>query len=216
MKKIGLYFGSFNPLHNGHLMVANYAVEMGGLDELWFVPTVLNPQKDDKDLVSFDLRVRMIKEVLNKPYPTLNMFVCDIEKDLPSPHYTYQTIQAIQEKYKGEGHHYVLIMGMDSYESLPTWKNYQELLKYQILILPRWTVLNHTTNSMDISVREQRISYMKQGMEVGIHDVLTDMPMSTMSSSFIRNEIKEDRDIRFYVPPQVWVAILKLNLYKKL
>ena len=214
MKKIGLYFGSFNPLHNGHMMVANYAVEWGGLDELWFVPTVLNPQKENKDLIPFDIRVRMIREVLTKPYLTLNMSVCDIEKDLSAPHYTYQTLKAIREKYKEYGNEYFIIMGMDAYESLPTWYNFQEILQYRMFIMPRLTILNHTSIDMVERVKETRVSYMKQGIPCGIHDVMMDMPISTMSSSFIRNEIKENRDIRFYVPPQVWVAILKLNLYK--
>jgi nicotinate-nucleotide adenylyltransferase len=212
MSRVGLYFGSFNPVHNGHMMVANYALTHGGIDELWFVPTVQNPQKDEKDSVSFDLRVEMLENTLTNPFPTMNMSVCRIEKDLPSPHYTYQTLEAIKETYKDN--EFVLILGWDSYETIHSWGNFQELIKHDILIMPRISLMMPSKVDMIKRKDELCLFYKKHGWEIGTHTVMVDMPTSTMSSSFIRHEIREGNEVRYYIPSEVWTIVGKNKLYK--
>jgi nicotinate-nucleotide adenylyltransferase len=213
MTKVGLYFGSFNPVHNGHMMVANYALSHGEIDELWFIPTVQNPQKDDRDMVPFDLRCEMLIRSINTTSSTFKMTVCDIERNLPSPHYTYQTLNALKEKYPDIN--FVLILGWDSYETIHSWGNFQELIKHDILIMPRISLM--IPSKMDMSKRKNELIsfYQKQGWKIGNHTILIDMPLSTMSSSFIRQEIKTGNEIRYYVPHPTWVLITENNLYVK-
>lgn len=201
--KIALYCGSFNPIHNGHMMVANYVLEHTDVEEVWFVPTMQNPQKNSKETLPFDVRCHMISKVIHQ-YDDLKMSVQEMERNLEPPYYTINTIIRLEQLF-GEKYEFSLIMGYDSFISLHTWKDYKEIVKRHIIICPRL--------ANGIQTFDQQVGHIKDFIyhysitcEVPKTNFtfLQDMPLSTMSSSFIRNEMKEGRDIRFYVPHEVW------------
>jgi nicotinate-nucleotide adenylyltransferase len=124
MKKIGLFFGSFNPIHIGHLILANYILENSDMDELWFVVSPQNPFKDKKSLLKDHNRLDMVQLAV-KNYP--NMSASNVEFSLPKPSYTIDTLTYLHEKYPD--YSFSLIMGEDNLESLHKWKNSDTLIK---------------------------------------------------------------------------------------
>jgi nicotinate-nucleotide adenylyltransferase len=131
MKKIGLFFGSFNPIHIGHLILANYILENSDMEELWFVVSPQNPFKDKKSLLNDHNRLDMV-QLSVKNYP--KMRASNIEFSLPKPSYTIDTLTYLNEKYPD--YSFALIMGEDNLKSLPKWKNYEKLVSdYQIIAL---------------------------------------------------------------------------------
>lgn len=121
---IGLYFGSFNPIHNGHLIIANQLYFITGVNEVWFVPSPLNPFKQSKDLLEFENRYQMIAAVIeDTPY----FKVTDIENNLSKPSYTIQTIEALEQQYPQ--HQFQIFMGSDNLEYFHLWKQYELLLQ---------------------------------------------------------------------------------------
>lgn len=136
--KTGLYFGSFNPIHNGHLIIANKMYEAAGLDEVWLIPSPQNPFKESKDLLDFSHRYEMIEIVLeNQKHLKVN----PIEESLPKPSYTIQTIEALQNKFPEREFH--IIIGSDNLENFHLWKKYEELLqKCHVHVYVRSTTAN--------------------------------------------------------------------------
>ncbi|MGB2117160.1 MAG: nicotinate (nicotinamide) nucleotide adenylyltransferase, partial [Flavobacteriaceae bacterium] len=135
---IGLYFGTFNPIHVGHLIIANHIVEHTNLDKIWFVVTPHNPLKNKKTLLDNYQRLEMV-HMATSPYDKLD--VSNIEFGLPQPNYTINTLEHIKEKHPN--HSFALIMGEDNLKSLHKWKNYELLLKnYEIYVYPRVTKLS--------------------------------------------------------------------------
>ena len=133
MKKIGLFFGSFNPIHIGHLILANYILENSDMEELWLVVSPQNPFKEKKSLLNDHNRLDMVQLAV-KNYP--KMRASNIEFSLPKPSYTIDTLTYLKEKYPNYA--FALIMGEDNLESLPKWKNSEKLISdYQIIVYPR-------------------------------------------------------------------------------
>ncbi|MBP7357412.1 MAG: nicotinate-nucleotide adenylyltransferase, partial [Cloacibacterium sp.] len=133
MKKIGLFFGSFNPIHIGHLILANYILENSDMEELWLVVSPQNPFKEKKSLLNDHNRLDMVQLAV-KNYP--KMRASNIEFSLPKPSYTIDTLTYLKEKYPN--YSFALIMGEDNLESLPKWKNSEKLIAdYQIIVYPR-------------------------------------------------------------------------------
>lgn len=189
-KKIALYFGSFNPIHNGHLTIANYCVENYGFDELWLVVSPQNPFKKPKDLLSFEDRVLLCKaatEWCDK------IFVTDIEGHMPTPSYTIDTLAALPEE-----NDYTIIIGDDAFSKIDEWKDFEKILSnYSLLVLPR--------DGDKVFPRLMR----SDGYEVldGV------FPTTKMSSSFVRSEIQKGHDIIGYVPESVSKIIKEKSLY---
>ena len=132
--RTGLYGGSFNPIHNGHIALAKQMLNAGLMDEVWFVVSPLNPFKKEKtDLLSDDLRLEMTKLALEGES---NMMAQDFEFHLPKPSYTWQTLKAMSKQYPNR--EFILIIGADNWEAFHFWYNYQEILdKYSIVVYPR-------------------------------------------------------------------------------
>ena len=121
--KVGLYFGSFNPIHNGHLIIANYIVQNTSLDQVWFVISPQNPLKKSSSLLNEFHRLYLVQvSIENEPA----LKASDIEFRLPKPSYTIDTLTYLAEKFPA--HQFAVIMGSDSFQNLPEWKNYQQLL----------------------------------------------------------------------------------------
>jgi len=193
MKNIGLYFGTFNPIHIGHLTIANHMAEYSDLDEIWMVVTPHNPFKKKSSLLDNNHRLEMVyrsTESYSKIQPS------DIEFSLPQPNYTVNTLVHLQEKYPNYLFH--LIMGEDNLKSLHKWKNYEVILEnHQIYVYPR--IAQGTTVP-------ELLSHPK------IHTVQA--PIMEISSTFIRQAISEGKNIRPLLPAEVWKYIDEMNFYK--
>ena len=188
--EIILFFGSFNPVHIGHLAIANYIVEFVNIHEFWFVVTPQNPLKKTTNLLTDRERQYMVELAINK-FPKFK--VSDIEFYLPKPNYTINTLAHLQEKYPAKN--FSLLIGADNLESFPKWKNYEQILKnHKIYVYkrPNYDLPNYENANIEI----------------------LNAPQIEISSSFIREGIKKNKDVRFFLPETVYNYILKMNYYK--
>lgn len=191
--KIGLFFGSFNPIHIGHLILANYILEHSDMNELWFVVSPQNPFKEKKTLLNDHYRLDMV-ELAVKKYPKIR--ASDIEFHLPKPSYTIDTLAYLKEKYPQ--HTFALIMGEDNLEGLHKWKNADYLVdNYQIIVYPRITE-EKTTSKYDNHTNICKI----------------DAPVIELSATEIRKMIKERKNIRPMVSPEVYDFLDKNGFYE--
>ncbi|SNY95212.1 nicotinate (nicotinamide) nucleotide adenylyltransferase [Flagellimonas pacifica] len=194
MKLVGLYFGTFNPIHIGHLAIANHMVEFSDLDEIWFVITPQSPFKTKQSLLDDHHRYQMVFEAL-QDYPKLKP--SKIEFNLPQPNYTINTLVHLDEEY-GNEYQFSLIMGEDNLKSFHKWKNYESILEnYSIYVYPR--------------ISEGRIEHQFEG-NPKIHRI--DAPIMEISSTFIRKQHKEGRNIRPLLPESVWKYMDEMNFYR--
>lgn len=191
--KVGLFFGTFNPIHIGHLIIGSYLTEFTDLEEIWFVVTPHNPLKEKQSLLPDVHRYRMVEEA-TEDYPRLKP--SNIEFGLPQPNYTVNTMAYLTEKYPE--YQFILIMGEDNLKTLHKWKNYEMLLEnYPVYCYPR--------------IYKQMEGEQKP-IKGNIHYI--DAPVVEVSSTFIRKSIKQRKDIRAMLPPGVWTYIDKMNFYK--
>jgi nicotinate-nucleotide adenylyltransferase len=191
--KIGLYFGSFNPIHIGHLVIANHLAEYSDLDQVWFVVTPHNPFKKKSSLLDNYQRLEMVYRA-TKDYTKLKP--SDIEFNLPQPNYTINTLAHLEEKYPD--HKFALIMGEDNLKSFHKWKNYDVILEnHHIYVYPRIS---------DNKVETQFDGHKK------IHVV--DAPIMELSSTFIRKSIKSGKNVKPMLPEFVWEYLDEMNFYR--
>jgi nicotinate-nucleotide adenylyltransferase len=186
---IGLYFGSFNPIHTGHLIIAQHVLNNCSIKQLWFVVSPHNPLKESKDLLDEYKRLHLVKLAI-EDYPSLK--ASDIEFKLPKPSYTIDTLTYLKEKYPT--YNFSIIMGSDSYTNLPKWKNHQQLLNnYEIIVYQR----------------PHQICTPYQSSNT----IILQAPLLDISATYIRQQIKAKKDISFLVPEVVAQAIKETNLY---
>ncbi len=195
--KIGLYFGSFNPIHVGHLIIANHVAEHSVLDQVWMVVTPHNPLKNKNTLLDDYQRLHLVF-LATEDYPKIKP--SDIEFKLSQPNYTVNTLAHLQEKFPK--HTFSLIMGEDNLKSLHKWKNHEVIMQnHEIYVYPR-------VNSIAINEENKVLkNYPK------IHFV--DAPIVEISSTFIRENIKKKKNVQPLLPAKVWEYIDHDNLYKK-
>jgi nicotinate-nucleotide adenylyltransferase len=194
MKKIGLFFGTFNPIHVGHLVIANHMVEFSDLDEVWFVITPQSPFKTKQSLLDDHHRYQMVYEAVQE-YPKLKP--SKIEFDLPQPNYTINTLVHLNEQY-GSDHKFSLIMGEDNLKSFHKWKNYETILEhYSIYVYPR--------------ISEGEVDHQfKENSKI----TKVNAPIMEISSTFIRKEHKKGKNIRPLLPSAVWKYMDEMNFYR--
>lgn len=194
MKKIGLFFGSFNPIHIGHLILGNYILENSDMEELWFVVSPQNPFKDKKSLLNDHNRLDMVQLAV-KNYP--KMRASNVEFSLPKPSYTIDTLTYLKEKYPNVS--FALIMGEDNLESLPKWKNFEKLISdYHIIVYPR-----------TFEGEKKDSEYLQHG-----NISMINAPVIELSATEIRNMIKEGKNVRPMLPPEVFEYIDGSSFYK--
>ena len=192
MKKVGIYSGSFNPIHHGHVMLANYLVEFSDLDELWFVVSPQNPLKQKAELLDDAERLKMVQLAVGDD-PRFR--VSDVEMHLPRPSYTINTLTTLSEQHSDC--QFVFICGMDSLQNLSRWYQYQRILdNYELLVFPR--------EGYD-------------GGELVHHPSVTVLktPILEISSTFIRRCVKECRDVRHFMPEKAFQYMQENGFYKE-
>lgn len=190
--KVGLFFGSFNPIHVGHMVLANYFLEFTDLDKIWFVVSPQNPLKEKKTLLSEHHRLQLVRLAIED---NPNMKASDIEFKLPQPSYTINTLTYLKEKYPQ--YHFVLIMGEDNLQNFHKWKNYEEILKqYEVYVYPR---KDSQANDLFKQEKVKRVN----------------APVMEVSSTFIRESIKNKKDVRYFLSPAVWQYIQEMHFYEK-
>ena len=190
-KLTGLFFGTFNPIHIGHLAIANYMLEHTEIEELWFVVTPQSPFKEKQTVFDDRRRLEMVKLAIENHQ---NYQVCDIEFNMPKPSYTIDTILNLTDKHKNRK--FALIMGADNILNLHKWKNYEQLLNLcPVYVYPR-------------------IGYSTANIKVSGDFRFVNSPIIEISSSYIRKSIAENKDICFFVPEKVYQYIVNAGLYK--
>ncbi|WP_281323065.1 nicotinate (nicotinamide) nucleotide adenylyltransferase [Flavobacterium aestivum] len=202
--KIGLYFGTFNPIHVGHLIIANHMAEHSDLDQVWMVVTPHNPLKKKSSLLDDYHRLQMV-HLAAEDFPKIKP--SDIEFKLDQPNYTVNTLVHLQEKYPN--HEFSLIMGEDNLKSLHKWKNYEAILEHHaIYVYPR--ISTEIDTSLKGELAQQNLMFKNHPK---IH--LIDAPVVEISSTFIRDNIKEGKNVQPLLPHKVWEYIDHNNFYKK-
>ena len=192
--KIGLYFGTFNPIHVGHLIIANHMAEYSDLEQIWMVVTPHNPHKQKNTLLDDYQRLHLVR-LATEEYPKIKP--SDIEFKLPQPNYTVNTLAHLKDHYPQ--HEFSLIMGEDNLKSLHKWKNHEYILEnHDIYIYPR-------------------ISEECENLELKNHPRINkiDAPIVEISSTFIRENIKNKKNIRPLLSEKVWEYVDHNNFYKK-
>jgi nicotinate-nucleotide adenylyltransferase len=191
--KIGLYFGTFNPIHIGHLIIANHMAEYSDLDQIWFVVTPQSPFKVKATMLDNHDRLELVYRATEK-YDKLRP--SDIEFGLPQPNYTINTLTYLQEKYPK--YEFALIMGEDNLKSLHKWKNYELILaNHHLYVYPR----------LSEGVIETQFDEHPK-----IHRVAA--PIMELSSTFIRKSIKKGKNVRPMLPEHVWEYVDEMNFYR--
>ena len=192
-KKVGLFFGSFNPIHVGHLIIANHMAEFSDLEEVWMVVTPHNPHKKKKTLLDDVHRFAMVR-IATEDFP--NLRASNIEFHLPQPSFTVNTLVALEEKHPTIN--FCLIMGEDNLKSFHKWKNFE-------LILDRYFIYIYPRISKDDS--EIMLSNHSKIIEVAA-------PVVEISSTFIRKSIKSNKNVKPLLPQKVWEYVDEMNFYK--
>ena len=183
-ESIGIFGGSFNPIHIGHLALANYLCEYGDLSEVWFMVSPQNPLKKNTKLWDDELRLELVHLAI-KDYPKFK--ICDIEFHLPRPSYTINTLNALKAKYPDK--EFTLIIGADNWQLFPHWRSADEIIsQYKVLIYPR-------------------PGFMVNAEELPSTIRLVNTPQLEISSTFIRESLEAGKDVRYFLHPKVWERI---------
>lgn len=189
--KIGIFGGSFDPIHAGHAIMANYALQWGDLDEVWIMVSPRNPLKSNIEASDTD-RLAMARLTFEN---SNGICVSDFEFSLPIPSYTYHSLKKLKEKYPE--HRFRLIIGSDN-----------------------WTIFDHWCNSKEIIEEFGLLIYPRPGFEVDKDNLpenvgfLEEAPQVVMSSTFVRDALKNDKNLNFFIPEEVWRYIETKNLYR--
>lgn len=189
---IGLFGGSFNPIHNGHVRLAKSLLQEAALDEVWFLVSPQNPFKQDQQLLDDDKRLQLVRLAL-KEEPQL--MASDFEFHLPKPSYTWNTLQALEQKYPERK--FTLLIGGDNWEAFDKWYRYEDILKrYPIIVYPR---------------KGSKVS----GVKFQVSDIqIVETPLINISSTQIRQRLQEGKSVRGLVNTEVAMVIEQEHLYR--
>ena len=190
--KIGLYFGSFNPIHVGHLILSNHILNVSDLEKIWFVVSPLNPFKEPENLINEYDRLHLVQKAIEDD---ARLKASDIEFLLPKPSYTIHTLTYLEEKYPD--HSFSIIMGSDSFQNLDKWKNSEIIIKnYSIIIYKRKGF--QVNNKLNANIQ------------------IMDAPLLEISSTHIRELVRTGKSIKYLVPSSIEEEILASGFFKKI
>ncbi|MFM7747226.1 MAG: nicotinate (nicotinamide) nucleotide adenylyltransferase [Bacteroidota bacterium] len=192
MKYTGLFLGSFNPVHQGHLILAETFASLEDMKEVWLVVSPQNPFKSNEKLMDFETRVQWAQEAI-KDNPRLR--VSSIEKELSVPSYTIHTLEALRESYPERD--FVLLLGEDQLAGFHAWHRYQEILS----LVPLWVYPRHHTNSSHQQTNSPH--------QVEFPFRLLDAPKIEISSTYIRKRIRSGLSVRYLLPEAIWISCSK-------
>jgi len=199
--KIGLFFGSFNPIHIGHLAIANYMVAFTDMQQLWFVISPQNPLKEKKSLLPAIHRLQLVRESIADD---TRFKASNIEFSLPQPSYTINTLTYLKEKHPQQ--EFALIIGADNLKTFHKWKNYEEILnQYQLYVYPRSSVMEEGTKDaekLEMWSNHPKVKWINA-------------PLMEISSTFIRDSIRNKKDIRHFLPDAAYKYIVEMHFYEK-
>lgn len=199
-----MYFGTFNPIHVGHLVIANYMADYTDLDEVWLVVSPQNPLKKKASLLEDYHRLALVKVAIDD---NDKLRASDIEFNLPQPSYTTNTLAYIQDKYPEK--EFCLIMGEDNLRTLHKWKNHEYILdNHDLYVYPRVLTIQEEKELDDINLTSKNV------FEDHPRVHLCDAPVMKVSSSFIRQAIKEKKDVRYLLTEPVHRYVDEMNFYK--
>jgi nicotinate-nucleotide adenylyltransferase len=191
--KIGLYFGSYNPIHIGHLAIANYIVEFTDIDQLWFVVSPQNPFKKKENLLADYHRLELVTRAIDNDE---RFRASNIEFNLPKPSYTIDTLVHLKERFPN--YSFVILIGSDNLENFGKWKNFEIILEnYGLIVYPR------------PGFDKSKILAYKNII------VAENAPLMEISSTFIRDAIKSGKNIRHFMPQKAWEYLDNMNFYRK-
>ena len=189
--KIGLYFGSFNPIHTGHLVIAGFMAEYTDLEQIWLVVSPHNPLKMHQTLLQDYHRLQLVKIGIGD---NRKLKASDVEFKLSKPSYTINTLTHLREQFSQ--HQFTLIVGADILESFHEWKNYEQILEqYELYVYPR---PNSTGGDL---MKHPKVKFVQA-------------PLMEISSTFIREGIRDKKDVRYMMPESVWDYIEEMHFYK--
>lgn len=189
---IGVFSGSFDPVHIGHLVLANYITEFTEIDEVWFLVSPQNPLKKDRALSDEMQRLKMVELALSE-YP--NLRASDFEFSLPRPSYTVNTLDMLSKKHPE--HNFSLVIGADNWSVFDNWKNYEEIIsRFNIKVYPR------------LGCRISIPPTLRESVEA------LESPIIEISSTFIRESISSGKDMRAFLPCEVYEFVEQHGLYK--
>lgn len=198
MVKIGLFFGSFNPIHIGHLAIAGYMTEFTQLEQVWFVVSPHNPLKKKETLLEDHQRLYMAQLAIGD---NDHLKASDIEFKLPVPSYTIDTLAYLEEKFPQ--HKFFPVMGEDNLYTLHKWKNFEELIRnHQLIVYPRPNTPRPESAMLDQVLLKAKIQWAKA-------------PLLDISGTFIRSGIKKGKNMSYYLAPPVWKYIEEMHFYEK-
>lgn len=201
--KIGLYFGTFNPVHVGHLIIANYMVDYTDLDQVWLVVTPQNPLKSKSSLLEDYHRLAMVRLAIED---NNKLKASNIEFELPKPSYTVQTLVYLRERYPEE--QFALIMGEDNLRTFHKWRNNEEIIKHHHLyVYPRALTESEREEQRSLQPKTELINHP--------HITMCDAPVMKLSASFIRNAIQRKKDVRYLLTEPVFKYVDEMNFYKE-
>ena len=191
-REIGVFSGSFNPIHNGHLIMANYMCEFTTLDEVWLIVTPHNPLKNSQDMLEEQVRLKMVELAVDK-YD--NIKASDVELHMKRPSFTINTLEKLSHEHPE--FNFSLIIGADNWSLFDKWKEYEKIIdSYKILIYPRYEAKVVVPESLRENIQ------------------LVSGPIVAISSTFIRLSIKEGKNVRAFLPPEVYDYIESKELYR--
>lgn len=199
-QNIGLFFGTFNPVHVGHLILANFIAQLPEIDKVWMVVTPKNPFKSKDTLLEDIHRLALVREAIDS---NSLLEPSSIEMDLPQPNYTVNTLAVLTEKHPDKK--FTLIMGEDNLRSFHKWKNYEVILEnHDILVYPR------------VYTQSEKVEVDAKTKELLAHPKvkLVDAPLMKISSSLIREMIKEGKDVQYMLSPEVFKYVDEMNFYR--
>ncbi len=191
MRKIGLFFGSFNPVHVGHLIIANTMLANSDLEEVWLVVSPQNPLKERKTLLADQQRLEMVRLAVHDNY---KLRACDVEFHLPKPSYTVLTLAHLGEQYRDK--QFCLIMGSDNLETFERWRNWEYILEhYQIYVYPR-----------------PGSEHCKLASHPNV--TMVNVPMMDISSTYIREQVRLKHDVRYLLTEPVYEYLTEMHFYE--
>ena len=201
--KVGLYFGTFNPIHVGHLIIANFMADYTDLDQVWLIVSPQNPLKEKSTLLADYHRLALVRIAIED---NAKLVASDIEFNLPKPSYTVQTLAYLKEKYPR--HTFALIMGEDNLRTFHKWKNHESIIaEHKMYVYPRVLTEQEKEELTDYNSD----SPLRQHPNV-IH---CDAPVMKVSSSFIRKAIRDKKDVRYLLTDPVYKYITEMHFYEK-